>query len=236
MKDSLRLGIMQPYFFPYLEYFRLIASCDMWISFDTVKFNRKSWMNRNRIINCDLGWSYINVPVSRTKGENTIATAPINEESDWRGVLFDKLRVYEFTAPHYVETKGLLKSMLDYKFPTLSELNTYTIRRLCEWLLIDTRIERLKEMNLDLPDSCPPGQWALRIAQAVGADSYLNASGGAEIFDPNLYRSEGVSLSFHKHINLAYDTGPFDFVPDLSIIDAMMWIGRDKLREIVHGD
>ena len=232
----MKLGIMQPYFFPYIEYFRLIAACDQWIGFDLVKYNRKSWMSRNRIINRDKGWSYINVPVSRGTGNNTIATATINEEVDWRGMLFDKLRVYQFTAPHYVETERLLKSILDHEFPALSDLNTYTIRRLCEWLMIDTRIERLGELNLDLPDSCPPGEWALRIAQAVSADSYLNASGGAELFDPDLYRSEGVSLSFHKHIGLTYDTGPFDFVPDLSIIDAMMWVGRDKLREIVHED
>lgn len=230
----MKLGIMQPYFFPYIEYFRLIAACDQWVGFDSVKYNRKSWMSRNRIINREKGWSYINVPVSRGTGDNTIATASLNEETDWRQIFFDRLRVYEIAAPYYAETKQLLSGILDRKFRTLSDLNTCAIRNLCEWLMIDTRIERLKEMNLNLPDSCPPGQWALRIAQAVGADSYLNASGGAELFDPDLYRSEGVPLSFHKHINLTYDTGPLDFVPDLSIIDAMMWVGRDKLREIVH--
>ena len=61
----MRLGIMQPYFLPYLEHFRLIAACDRWIVFDTVKYSRHSWMNRNRIINREKGWVYLGVPVSK---------------------------------------------------------------------------------------------------------------------------------------------------------------------------
>lgn len=190
-------------------------------------------MSRNRIINRDKGWSYVNVPVSR-RGACTIATAEIDEQANWRSVFFDRLRIYEYTAPHYDETIRLLKSITEPRFSSLSELNIHIIRRICEWLMIDTRLERLSQMNLDLPDSCAPGEWALRIAQCVGADAYLNASGGTDLFDSKLYHAEGVALSFHEHVGLTYDTGPFDFVPDLSVIDAMMWVGRDKLQEIVH--
>jgi hypothetical protein len=229
----MKLGIMQPYFFPYLEYFRLISACDMWIGFDTVKYNRKSWMNRNRILNREKGWSYVNVPIARSDGPTAIATAAINESEDWRRVFFDKLRVYEFAAPHYVVTLEILTELLREDFATLSDLNMHIIRRLCRWLYIETRIERLSDLNLNLPESSPPGEWALRIAQAVGAESYINSSGGTALFDQDLYRSEGVALRFHEHINFLYDTGPYVFVPDLSIIDALMWVDHEHLRVVV---
>ena len=54
---------MQPYFFPYLGYFELIARTDRWVVLDTVQYNRKSWMNRNRILHPNNGWQYINAPV-----------------------------------------------------------------------------------------------------------------------------------------------------------------------------
>lgn len=224
---------MQPYFFPYLEYFRLVSSCGYWIGFDAVKYNRKSWMNRNRILNRDKGWSYVNVPISRAEGPMTLRTAVINETEDWRRALFDKLRIYEPAAPHYRETVDVLNCILHRNFSNLSDLNMHIIQSLCDWLGIETRIERLSELNLDLPETCPPGEWALRIAQAVGADTYLNASGGTALFDHDLYRAEGVTLSFHEHIDFTYDTGPFDFVPDLSILDTMMWVPRDRLREAI---
>lgn len=231
----MKLGIMQPYFFPYIEYFRMIAKCDRWIGFDTVKYNRKSWMNRNRIINRDKGWSYINVPVARSGETPTIARAEINNAEDWRRDFFGKLRVYEHSAPNYTKTIDLLQDLLAPEFATLADLNMHIIRSLCAQFEIPTTIDSLSALDLDLPESCPPGEWALNIALAVGADSYLNASGGTELFDPELYRSRGVTLGFHEHINLSYDTGPFEFVPDLSIIDPLMWIGLEQLRVAVRG-
>ncbi|RML56821.1 WbqC-like protein [Pseudomonas syringae pv. pisi] len=57
------LGIMQPYFFPYIGYFQLIAAVQRGLVFDIVKYKRKSWMNRNRVLGSKGDWQYINVPV-----------------------------------------------------------------------------------------------------------------------------------------------------------------------------
>jgi hypothetical protein len=43
----MKLGIMQPYFFPYIGYWQLINYTDEWVFFDVVQYNKKSWMNRN---------------------------------------------------------------------------------------------------------------------------------------------------------------------------------------------
>lgn len=46
----MKLGIMQPYFYPYLGYFSLIKHTDKWIVFDSVQYIERGWVNRNRII------------------------------------------------------------------------------------------------------------------------------------------------------------------------------------------
>jgi len=55
----MRLGIMQPYFFPYLGHFSLISSVDKWIVFDVTQYTPKTWMNRNRILHPKTGWQYV---------------------------------------------------------------------------------------------------------------------------------------------------------------------------------
>ena len=45
-----RVGSMQPYFLPYLGYFSLIKHADIWVVFDTPKFIRHGWIERNRIL------------------------------------------------------------------------------------------------------------------------------------------------------------------------------------------
>ena len=46
----MRLGIMQPYFFPYIGYISLIKHTDLFILLDDVQFIRHGWIERNRIL------------------------------------------------------------------------------------------------------------------------------------------------------------------------------------------
>ncbi len=46
----MKIGIMQPYFFPYLGYFSLIKHTERFILLDSVQFIRHGWVERNRIL------------------------------------------------------------------------------------------------------------------------------------------------------------------------------------------
>src|SRR6056297_3083822 len=45
-----RVAIMQPYLFPYMGYFQLVAAVDEFWLLDTVQFIRRGWMNRNHLM------------------------------------------------------------------------------------------------------------------------------------------------------------------------------------------
>ena len=47
---GLALGIMQPYVFPYLGYFQLMAAVDRFVVYDDVAFIKQGWINRNHIL------------------------------------------------------------------------------------------------------------------------------------------------------------------------------------------
>ncbi len=51
MEITMNIALMQPYFFPYIGYFQLIKSVDEFVIFDNAQYVRRSWMNRNRILN-----------------------------------------------------------------------------------------------------------------------------------------------------------------------------------------
>ena len=46
----MRLAIMQPYFLPYIGYYQLIAAVDMFVVYDNIKYTKKGWINRNRML------------------------------------------------------------------------------------------------------------------------------------------------------------------------------------------
>ena len=86
------LGLIQPYFFPYLEHFRLIAACDRWVIFDTVRYRRRTWMSRNRIVNRETRRSYISASMVKVATRGSVAAAALSDE-DWRSALDGRLKV-----------------------------------------------------------------------------------------------------------------------------------------------
>lgn len=231
VSGRLRVGIMQPYFLPYFEQFRLIAACDRWVVFDTAQYTRKSWMNRNRILNREKGTAYISVPVQHAGLDTAIRDARLDAAQDWRGKLLDKLRVYQADAPHYAAVRALVGDATAGQYDTLAVLNMALLRSVCSHLGIATPIEVASQLPLDLPEACAPGEWALPIARQLGATEYRNAAGGRALFDASLYTQHGIALSFHEACPRTYATGRFEFVPDLSIVDWLMWNDLDTLRD-----
>ncbi len=221
---------MQPYFLPYFEQFRLMADCDLWVVFDTVQYTRKSWMNRNRVLNRDKGWGYITVPVQHTGLGTPVHQAWIDDRQDWRQRLMDRLKVYQHQAPHYARTRDWLAGQLQTEVRSLSALNTALLLAVHAELGITTPVCLASELPLVWPATCDPGEWALLIARHLGATAYRNASGGAALFDPALYARHGIDLSFHVHRPCRYPTGRLEFVPGLSIIDWLMWNEREQLQ------
>jgi hypothetical protein len=46
----MKLGIMQPYLFPYLGYWQLIKAVDLYVVYDDVTYIKGGWINRNNFL------------------------------------------------------------------------------------------------------------------------------------------------------------------------------------------
>lgn len=223
------LGIMQPYFLPYFEHFRLLAACDHWVLFDTAQFTRKSWMCRNRVLDPNKGEAYVSLPVRHTGLDTRICDAEVDGSRDWRQALQDRLQVYRGHAPYYAQVTGLLRSALGCELRTVVDVNHALLRAVAIHLEIDTPMSVCSAMDIALPNQCAPGEWALHIGRALGATEYRNPAGGRALFDPDQFEKHGIRLSFHEPRPRRYTTGDFAFVPDLSIVDWLMWNDREVL-------
>ena len=60
----MKLGIMQPYFFPYIGYFQLINSVDKFVIYDNIEYTKKGWINRNNILSPN-GGKLITLPLKK---------------------------------------------------------------------------------------------------------------------------------------------------------------------------
>ncbi|MGV8844144.1 MAG: WbqC family protein [Pseudomonas sp.] len=217
------LGIMQPYFFPYLGYFQLIAAVERGVIFDTAQYTRKSWMNRNRILDGKGGWQYINVPVSTTLGTSIHATTVINHSVALRRIL-GQLEHYRGKAPFYQKVCELVRcAFASVTSNGIGDLNTQSLKAVCDYLGLAFSWTPHSAMNLQLPPIKHPGQWALEISSQLGARQYINSPGGREIFVASEWQERGIELSFLDLSPFVYCTEPYDLIENLSILDVLMW-------------
>lgn len=224
----MKLGIMQPYFFPYIGYFSLLDYAEEFILFDTAQYERKGWMKRNRVLKPNDGWQYIHAGVVKPKFKAVIKDVLLEENDDWVERIFRQLLHYKSIAPFYQETLSIVEMSLNIKHSTLTGLNKHILSVICDALNISCQIKIFSEMNLKIASVDHAGQWALRIAQAHGATEYVNPAGGKQIFNHEDFQENNIILSFLSNNLNPYDQKRSNFEPALSIIDMLMFSGKEK--------
>ncbi len=230
----MRLGIMQPYFFPYLGYFSLIKYSERFVFFDTPQYISHGWVNRNRILKPDGTPGYITVPIQKAKQTATIEEILISENSDWKEKIYGQLTSYKRKAPRYNDTIEFLHSILDKDYHnSLSVLNIETTKEVCNYLGIQRQFDTFSEMNLNIDDVKMPDEWALNITKALGGDIYVNPPGGQSFFDKNKYTANNIELQFLKSNLKPYIQRIGRFEPGLSVIDAMMFCNPEEINDIL---
>jgi hypothetical protein len=241
----MRLGMMQPYFFPYVGYFSLIHATDFWIVFDTAQYIRRGWVNRNRVLsNGSEPWKYVRVPVQHASQETPICEIAVDDSLKWADELLRNLDAYiQRRAPFYEPVSQWLRDLLTVElFPVeqhsvgsdrlLSPLLIRLLEAVCRYICLPFRYEVFSGMQLQLPEITAPGQWALEVARATGASRYINAPGGRDIFSSEDFSAAGVELRFLEPQLTSYSQRGASFVPGLSIIDLLMWNSPQRVLEM----
>lgn len=228
----MKLAVMQPYFLPYLGYFDLLNMVDRWIVFDTPQYMKYGWVNRNRVLRMHSGWQYIMAPVKKHHHKISINQVEI-ASSEWTELILRQLEHYKKDAPFYAEVIAFLNECFSELSNNLAEVNTFLFRKVAARLGIERRIEVLSEMNLNLQGPISsPGDWGGAVAQAVGANEYINRPGGESFLIESEYRARGVKLFFQSYVPMTYTCGRFhSFEPDMSIVDVMMWNSRESIKQ-----
>lgn len=229
----MKLGIMQPYFFPYLGYFALMKYTDHLVIFDTPQYIRKGFINRNRILDGKGTSCYITVPVVGEVRETSIKDIKISKTMDWFVKITGQLTVYKKRAPYYEHVLQILNDINNKQFQYISELNTYSLEITCKYIGIPYDYDVFSQMNLTINEVHSADEWALHITKALGYDTYVNPPGGLAFFDPIKYQKNQINLEFLQ-INLnPYSQKNIKFVEALSILDAMMFLKPTEILTLL---
>jgi hypothetical protein len=215
----MKVAIMQPYFFPYVGYFQLIAAVDMFIVYDNIKYTKKGWINRNRML---------------INGKDEIFSLPLKSDSDSldvcertlaadfsRDKLLNKLIGAYRGAPHFEDTICLLREIISYEENNLFRYIHHAIAKTCTHLRITTDIKISSDIMID--HNLKGQDKVIALCKAVGATAYINAIGGTTLYSNEVFDANEIDLKFIRAKHFEYVQFSQAFVPWLSIIDVMMF-------------
>lgn len=227
MKLAMKLAIMQPYFFPYIGYFQLIAASDVFVLHDDVQYIKGGWVNRNRIL-LNGASRIITLPVQKDAYDLPINARNYVEDKQARKDIINLVKQAYAKAPCYREVFPLIEELLMFEDRNIARFNENLIRRICNFTGIRTRI--ITSSGMDKDNSLSGEQRVLEICKRLGATGYTNPQGGQSLYDTATFRNIGISLRFLFMRPVPYPQRADGFVPYLSIIDALMELGPVAIK------
>jgi len=216
----MKIGIMQPYFFPYIGYFQLIQATDIYVNLDHVSFMKRSYMTRNTLKNN----TPINIPVSGASQNKSCREVNIIFDEKWQNKLIVTLnQLYgkednfclimdEIISPWFEETRRLIKYADGC---SISSFNIISIQYICEYLDIKTSINSTS-INFTTQKREKGLQDIIKFYGAYNNTFdnpiYINAIGGQSLYTKENFAIEGIDLKFIKNKSEIGNTSILDLL------------------------
>jgi len=225
---------MQPYLFPYIGYFQLIASVDQFVFFDDCKFRKNSWINRNRLLVHGRP-VYFTLPLVASSSSTAIqnmACEPAQAARTQEQLVKTMLINYP-AGEHRDVAIDLIRSVFSGPVSSISQLAESSVKMTARLLGINRDWGRSSLIDYDRSLSGPDR--VIDICQSVGASEYWNAVGGKALYESDCFTASGISLRFSEPVLRTYRQGSTDhFVAGLSILDALARVGAECTSGLVQ--
>lgn len=221
------IGSNQPYLFPYMGYWQLINISETYVISDSMQYIKKGYINRNDIF-IDGKRHMFTLEVLGAHSDKLINEIEVGNNS--KKILKSIFHTYK-KAPYFHEIYPLIEKILLNDEKNLAKFVGYSIEKIARFLEMDTKFIYLSDLQGET--SLRGQERTIDICKRVNADHYVNAIGGQELYDKNSFSKSGITLNFLSPQTIEYKQFNNEFVPNLSIIDIMMFNSKEEIKEML---
>lgn len=222
------VGVMQPYFFPYIGYFQHIYACDQFVFLDDVDYAKLEYVTRNNLL-VQGKRSPFGVEVSGGRSSKTlIKDLLLNPAPKWRGKILKTIELNYKRSPCFEQVMDeILSPVVLGAESHVAELNRASVKACCQYLEIETSFV---DSSVIYEKHDLFGSARVRdICKTEHATMYINSIGGKELYYHDEFSEDDLDLKFLQPDmkSMVYSQGKSEWTPYLSILDVLMW--NDKL-------
>lgn len=229
MVDVVKVGVMQPYLFPYLGYYQLVSCVDHFVFYDDVTFIKQGYINRNSILG-DRTPLRITFPVFDASSNRLISDHSFCR--DFSKQVKSIEQAYS-KAPYFKLFFPRVLSVLESPDRDVTRVCRKSIETVLDYL--DIPFNHYLSSSLQYDRAKNRADKLVSICKNLGGDTYVNSIGGSELYEHDSFSMNGIDLLFIKMMEITYKQRRVSdpFIPNLSMIDAGMWCPPEKIREML---
>lgn len=221
------LAVMQPYIFPYIGYYQLVYSSDVFIFYDDVSFIKQSYINRNNIL---------------ANGKNLRFTLPVLGASS--NVLIENLKYSNSKkilrtiaqsyakAPYFDDVFPMIEFVFNQNNRNVTHINSLSIKVVFKYLDINKKM--LIASQIDYDRTKERADRLIELSKMHDCDQYINSPGGKTLYEKNYFEKQGIKLDFIENEIQLYSQNADEFVPYLSMIDILMNCNKEQITKMLR--
>ena len=223
----MKLAIMQPYFLPYIGYWQLIDAVDTFVLLDDVNFIKKGYINRNSILLNGKAHLFT-IPIEKISQNKLIKDTKLKFNNKDKENFLKTINMAYKKAPYFINFYPILEDIIFNNDNDLTSYIKYSIDKINAYLDIKTEILISSEIN---KNNILKGQdRIIEINKKLKSSQYINTIGGLDLYNYKDFEKENIKLSFLKIKEIKYKQFQQEYIPNLSIIDIMMFNSSAQIK------
>lgn len=227
------VAIHQPNFIPWLGYFYKIKQSDVFVIIDQVQFTKGSICNRNKIKGSSGDEILLTVPIKLSNGAHlAFNEIEIDYKQRWQVKMLNSIALNYKKTPYFEEYYSLLSVIINKTYPNLAAMNINLIRLICEKLNIQTKLVVASDLGVDFGQK---NDMIVNIVKFFQGETYLSGNGARKYNDEVLFNKNGISLQYSTFHCPGYTQLWGDFIPNLSVLDALFNVGQNTEQMLLNG-
>lgn len=224
----MKAAVMQPYLFPYIGYYQLVCSSDVFVFYDDVNYIKRGYINRNAILLNGSAHRFT-LPVPGASQNVLINTLKFSE--DVSKILLTIDQAYK-KSNYYSQIMPLIEKVLTQKDREITSLCMAGVEVVFDYLGLQ-KPKLLRSSDLKYDRSLSAADRLIEISKLNGCSVYVNSPGGRKLYNKEHFQEKGVKLQFINPEISEYSQNSGEFVPYLSMIDVLMWNEKSEAIKLL---
>lgn len=223
----MRLTANQPFFFPYITYLQLIKAGEVFLIADDFSYTPQAWINRNRILmnGKDFLFNLSVIGGSQNKLINEVYVA----EEQYK--LLKTIEICYRKAPFFRDFFPIVEDIFRHENKNLAKFVSNSLIQIANYLHFDTKFIVSSEVD-GLNRSLKAQERVIDFCTVLGATEYINIQVEG-LYDKKDFLKKGIDLYFLKTKPITYKQYSEPFVPNLSMLDVLMFNSIEQTNELL---